>query len=73
MQCLPQYFPCLGIYGSALFRFEKTFSKELICINNHLYTNCAAYSCGIGDGGLLFYVLAGVTVLGPVALEALIC
>jgi hypothetical protein len=35
-------------------------SKELICIIKHLYTNCAAYSCGIGDGGLLFYVLAGV-------------
>ena len=35
-------------------------SSELINVILHLYTNCTAYSCGIGTGSLLFHVLAGV-------------
>ena len=35
-------------------------SNELINIILHMYTNCSAYSCGIGTGDLLFHVLAGV-------------
>ena len=45
-----------------LFAVLKCFkmSSELINVILHLYTNCTAYSCGIGTGGLLFHVLAGV-------------
>ena len=35
-------------------------APEIINITLHLYSNCAAHSCGIGTGDLLFYVLAGV-------------
>ena len=40
-------------------------SKELVNIILHLCTICAAFSCGVGTGGLLFYVLAGVRTACP--------
>ena len=35
-------------------------SSEIVNIILHLNANCAAHSCGIGIGDLLFYVLVGV-------------
>ena len=43
----------------AILRCLK-LSSEIVNIILHLYANCAAHSCGIGTGDLLFYVLAGV-------------
>ena len=45
-----------------LFAVLKCFkwSNKLINIILHMYTNCSAYSCGVGTGELLFHVLAGV-------------
>ena len=53
-------FPSIAhVWLFAVLRCLK-ISSEIINIILHLYSNCAAYSCGIGTGDLLFYVLAGV-------------
>ena len=53
-------FPSIAhVWLFAVLRCLK-ISPEIINIILHLYSNCAAYSCGIGTGDLLFYVLAGV-------------
>ena len=54
--------PFLALHTSVFFAVLKclNLSNELINIILHMYTNCSAYSCGVGTGDLLFHVLAGV-------------
>ena len=54
-------FPSIAhVWLFAVLRCLK-FSSEIVNVILHLYANCAAgHSCGIGIGGLLFYVFAGV-------------
>jgi len=53
-------FPSIAhVWLFAVLRCLK-LSSEIVNIILHLYSNCAAYSCGIGTGELLFDVLAGV-------------